>query len=1159
MLQLRDITKSYITAGFAQTALDGLSVTFRENEFAAILGPSGSGKTTLLNIIGGLDKADSGELLIDGVSTKLYRDRDWDAYRNNRIGFVFQSYNLITHQTVLSNVELALTLSGVSKSERQARARQALAEVGLSEHVNKRPSQLSGGQMQRVAIARALVNNPEILLADEPTGALDSKTSLQIMELLERIAKDRLVVMVTHNPTLADTYANRIINLSDGRVVSDSNPYTPTINQAAPTRTIRRTSMSFLTSLSLSFSNLMTKKGRTIMTAFAGSIGIIGIAAILALANGVNAYIKGVEESTLSQYPLAITSTGMDLSSMLVGSGYAGEDDEEATRSGGLHISTGGEGYVREINLLASMFESVTNNDLKSLKEFFDDEKNEVWNHVNAIEYSYDVTPQIFLGDTSGGVYQVNPDIMTRLMDPAASGMSSGSSAFSMGMNMSIFNSLPRNMSLIDGQYDVLAGRWPEKYNECVLVVVRRGLISDYVMYTLGLRDPAELRRMLDEFSNQKEVTIPNDERFFSYEDIMGVDLRLVLADDFYTYDSAYDIYVDHRKDDPYLTNLIAESEHLYIVGIVGSTEGSTLAALRPGINYSPLLIDYLIEQADKSPLVKAQLDKPDIDVFTGKTFEVANREAAADFDMSKMLSIDEDAMAGAFQFDTSAFSGMNFGNLDLSSSLSSADLAQSMPDFPPLDLGAMLSGLEISDLPLEGLSRFAMAVLTDYLTDRADVIEDEAGDLLTGFAGYLLSDEGQYILSQSLPYTIDQAKLGALVMDIIADFLSQNQGITDPEILVQAFVHYLDTHADAILQRIIDDDIVRGDVLMHMVTSLIDGYLQYSGLTLEDIGTSVADDFTSWLAEPGVSSRVAEHFNANVNLNPLISKLSAGLASYMQQTMQTFMYQLMSVLSTQLAKAMSGVFGQISSAMSGAFSFDAKMFQSAFVFNMTEDELGQLMLSMMGRQKKSYESNLKLLGYADAEVPSSIAIYPKDFDSKQSVIDILDSYNKRMEQSGQDDKVIVYTDLVGALMSSVTDVINKISMVLVAFVAISLIVSSIMIGIVTYISVLERKKEIGILRSIGASKQDIGNVFNAETLIIGLAAGVIGISLTWLGCFPANMIVDYLIDVERIAQLPLTPSLVLIGISCLLSFVAGLIPSAAASRRDPVEALRSE
>ena len=1156
MLQLKSITKTYTTADFTQTALDGLSVTFRDNEFAAILGPSGSGKTTLLNIIGGLDRADSGELVIDGVSTLKYKDRDWDTYRNNRIGFVFQSYNLIGHQTVLANVELALTLSGVSKAERQQRAKQVLDEVGLIDHINKRPNQLSGGQMQRVAIARALVNNPEILLADEPTGALDSTTSLQIMELLERIAKDRLVIMVTHNPNLADTYATRIVNLIDGKVVSDSDPYEPGLAAVSFDKPIRRSSMSFLTSLSLSFSNLMTKKGRTLMTAFAGSIGIIGIAAILALANGVNEYIKDVEESTLSQYPLTITSQGMDLTSLLVGPSYSDEDEDAPERL--ITVTGGGEGYIREINILSSIFQSVQTNDLESLKRFLDDPDNEIWQNVNAIEYSYDVTPQVYLGDTSNGVHQVNPGPISQMY--ASSGMMGSSAASSFGMNMSIFSAMPRNQDLFTPHYNVLAGRWPEKYNEVVLVVVGRNLTSDLVTYTLGLRDPAELQQMLEDFMAQKDVQLPSNEISFSYEDIMAVDLRLVFAPDYYSYDETYEIYVDHRKDDHYLSALVERSEQLHIVGIISSSPDTDLSPLAPGINYSPLLVEYLMDKSAASPLVQAQLADSEIDIFSGKTFEEANRERSSDFDMSKLLTVDEDAISNAFSFDTSALSGLDMSSLSSSFSMNMNFTTIPTPNVPPLDLTALFADVELSDIPMDGLVDFGVVVLSDYLTDRQAELGALGQDILIDFGSYLQTPSGQYLLGQALTYSIDYAQMNALVTWMVTEFTSYCVTNSIPAAdMPAAFPIWMSDPLifGQVMMRL--DSAVDQDVLAAYMIVLIGDYLANGNYDLQDISDEVGASFSDWIAEPAVQARVMYYFSQYVDLTPLINKISIGLSNYMMNIMVTFMTQFMASLQGQITSGMGSMMSQFSSGLAGAFSFDTEAFSGAFQFNMTEEDLTQIILSMMGSSQKTYASNLQLLGYADHDIPSSISIYPIDFDSKQAVIDILDAYNQRMESTGQKEKVIIYSDIVGALMSSVTTIIDMISAVLVAFVAISLIVSSIMIGIVTYISVLERKKEIGILRSIGASKRDVGNVFNAETLIIGLTAGVLGIGFTALACYPANWIVKAAIDVDNIAQLPLMPSLVLIGISCALSFFAGLIPSAAASRRDPVEALRSE
>jgi len=1212
VLQLVSITKAYETAGFKQTALDKLSVTFRDNEFAAILGPSGSGKTTLLNIIGGLDRADSGDLLIDGVSTKLYKDRDWDTYRNNRIGFVFQSYNLIAHQTVLANVELALTLSGVSKSERRRRAAQALDEVGLSDHLHKRPSQLSGGQMQRVAIARALVNNPKIVLADEPTGALDSTTSLQIMDLLTHIAKDRLVVMVTHNPDLAHDYANRTVTLSDGRILSDSNPVAPlpaagaeepagttdnaavteaaaeatteatgatagtraTAEAASTAKPPKHSSMSFLTSIALSFSNLMTKKGRTIMTAFAGSIGIIGIAAILALATGVNGYINNVEKETLSQYPLSINKSGIDLTSLLTSSGLGGGSSSNKTSNGSTTASAQAD-TVQENSILSNVFKTINTNDLASLKTFLDDNSQSHINpYVSSIEYTYDITPQIYLADTSKQVWQANPDMISSMMSGSSSaigsvgsgsggGTSRASSAMSMGMSMSAFNPLPRDTSLVKDQYDVVAGSWPTSWDQCVLVLSPEGKTSDYIAYVLGLRDPAQLQKMLTDFSNQKSITVPAGNQDFSYDQIMGVDLRLVEPSDYYTWDSTYHVYVDRQSDQAYMKGLIAKAESLHICGIIKPKPGSNLTALRPGVCYSPKLIDYLMGRSAQSAIVKAQLAKPGIDVFTGKTFAEANKEGGmSGFDMSKMFAVNTKGLSSALG---SGLSGLNLGsmgNIKLPSTLNADTLMKNMPALPAMDLSKMLGTLKPSDLPLDGLSKFATAVLTDYLNARLPAGEQQAQQILDGFTAYLQSPAAQATITAALPKIVDTAGLNTLATNVLTEYLNYcgAHGITNPQDMIAGFPAWISqpTVSAEITAQLAP--LINTDALNNLVMKLVQDYLASSGLSINGLVGGVASDFSSWLSEPAVMAKVQKQFAADVNLNPLMKKISASLGAYLQQMLKGFMTQFMAVLQKQLSSAMASSKSQLTGMLSsGLGSFNPSSLAGLFNFKMTQDQLAQLILSMMGTQQKSYDNNLQTLGYADIAHPSSISIYPKDFASKQQVLNILDNYNTRMKQSGQPKKVVVYTDLVGALMSSVTSIINMISYVLITFVSISLIVSSIMIGIVTYISVLERKKEIGILRSIGASKRNISNVFNAEALITGLAAGLLGVGITALICIPANIIVNHLLNVENIAHLQLAPAAILVGISCLLSFVAGLIPAAAASRRDPVEALRSE
>ena len=654
MLQLQNICKSYTTGNFTQKALDDVSISFRDNEFVAILGPSGSGKTTLLNIVGGLDHYDSGDLIIEGVSTKQYKDRDWDAYRNNRIGFVFQSYNLIPHQTVLANVELALTLSGVSREERHQRAIEALERVGLAEHVDKKPSQMSGGQMQRVAIARALINDPEILLADEPTGALDSKTSVQIMDLLTEIADDRLVIMVTHNPDLAAHYATRTVNLADGAIVSDSDPYDPTAEEvaAANAKPVRRTRMSFLTALSLSANNLMTKKGRTIMTAIAGSIGIIGIAAILALANGVNNYIKSVEEETLSVYPLQILSSGLNMTSMLVGQATGSTDETadqqaaeaESGEGSGASASASStaasssasssssssssawrtyapeDGLVGETRMMSRMFASIGQNDLAALKAYLDSGESGIEPYVNTLYYEYSVTPLIYDGDTSKGVRKINPDTSFSSLG-IGSGMSRNS-IMSMSMSTDMFSEMMEGNKVIESQYDVVAGHWPEKYNECVLVVSQSGRITDFLSYVLGLRDQEELKEMVRQFSNDEEVTVTPGRLEFTYEQILAVPMKLVHSVDCYQYDSEYNVWIDKTGDDEFMANLVNNSEDIYIAGIVRPREDASTLALRTGIYYTPSLTRHIVEHAVASDIVKSQLDDSRRDVFSGKTFD---------------------------------------------------------------------------------------------------------------------------------------------------------------------------------------------------------------------------------------------------------------------------------------------------------------------------------------------------------------------------------------------------------------------------------------------------------------------------------------------------------------------------------------------------------
>ncbi len=1090
MLQLLNICKSYTTADFTQTALDNVSVSFRDNEFVAILGPSGSGKTTLLNIVGGLDHYDSGNLIIDGISTEQYKDKDWDAYRNNRIGFVFQSYNLIPHQTVLSNVELALTLSGVSRAERHDRAVAALQQVGLGDHVNKKPSQLSGGQMQRVAIARALINDPEILLADEPTGALDSKTSVQIMDLLTEIANDRLVIMVTHNPELAEDYATRIVTLTDGVIRSDTDPYEPTAeDMRVSEKPARRTKMSFLTALSLSFKNLMTKKGRTLMTAFAGSIGIIGIAAILSLANGVNNYIKSVEEETLSEYPLQIQSTGFDMTSMMLGA---------ATGAGGNTGEAEGDGDQDKVGvteMVTNMFSSIGSNDLASLKEYLDSGQSDIDQYTNAIEYTYNVAPQIYSSNTDK-LRQVNPDKSLSALGLGST--ASSNSLMSMSMSTDVFYEMPSDPNLYESQYDVKAGHWPENHNEVVLVLTGNGNISDFMLYTLGLRDANEFDDMVKKFAAEEEVTTPDNIEQPTYDDILGITFKLVQATDYYVHDDEFNVWKDKTDDTDYMRNLVNNGEDVKIVGIVQPREDATATMLSSGINYPSTLTDYVIEQAASSTIVKDQLAHPDTNVFTDKPF--GEEDDGEGFDMQSLFTIDGDAIQAAFKFDESALtSGLSGMSLDLSG------LSLDMGSLPAFD------GSSIAIDP----SSIDMSNLVDFSDIKLDL-----GDVQP---------------------TMDSAKMQAAMEDIMAGFNPWYANWAQEQV-AQGKVPTMEDGAKAYLeseevQKKIADAIM-GSIDMKQATEALQTQLQ------QQLSAKMQQ------AVPAMAQALESQLQASI---------TTAMSSYMQNVLGAYMQQMQTALETQVSAAMQQSMNQIAANMSNAMSIDESAFANAFQMNMDENDLTELMMSMMGKEDASYDNNLKKLGYADFNKPSGIDIYPIDFESKEKVIGILDAYNDRMTADGEDDKVITYTDFVGTLMASVTDIVNMISYVLVAFVAISLVVSSIMIGVITYISVLERKKEIGILRSIGASKGDISRVFNAETIIVGFTAGVIGIGLTMLACIPANAIVYSLFDVANVASLPWQAAVILVAISVFLTFLAGLIPSSAASRKDPVEALRSE
>ena len=1136
MLELKEIVKAYQTANLVQVALNKVSVAFRDNEFVAVLGQSGSGKTTMLNVIGGLDRFQSGDLVIDGISTKDYKARDWDAYRNNRIGFVFQAYNLIPHQSVLANVELALTLSGVSRSERRKRALDALTRVGLAEHVHKKPSQMSGGQMQRVAIARALINDPEILLADEPTGALDSKTSVQVMDLLRDVARDRLVIMVTHNPELAHQYATRIVELADGCIVADSDPFVPTAQDRREAKPARRTSMGFLTALSLSANNLMTKKGRTLMTSFAGSIGIIGIAAILALANGTNAYIAKTEEETLGAYPLTIQKTGIDMTAALSVSASDSKDSQPAPD---------GKVGVSKLRTFADTIRDAKTNDLASLKTYLDNNGGDINAMVNAIEYDYDIVPQIYQSDTSKATVQVSPDQSMKQMETGF-----GSGAFSSMMVTNPFYQMPATTSLYTSAYDVVAGSWPSGANQVVLVLDEDGNIPNLFEYTLGLKDHKEFDDLMRQYyqgalgdkkqsGTQSGAQSGASTATYDYSAILGTTFRRVNAFDKYTWDDTYKVWTDRSSDADYMKKLVDGGQQLTISGIVkpNSDKGG---ALRQGIAYTPALTYQIIEEAAASPIVKAQRAKPDVDVFTGKTFkELADNQKSQSggFDMSSLFTVDESKLSAAFQIDPSKmqmdlsgldFSGMDFSGLDFS------NLDMSGLDLSTIDLSALaaqsgaqsgmafdLSGLDFGELSKD-LPQLANV---DFQTIIRSALAD--GAVKDGAAEYLSAQASQ-IAQGFQDYAREQIEAGGTT-----DFATLASAyFSQPEVLEQ------------LRAAVSSDQVVDSDKLAANLTKALG-----NDPALAQIGTDVSTQVMN-----AISAQIAAQLGRT-----LTQGVSAVIGQVMQEAMTNAMTSMMTQLSSAIGDQIGATMEQFATNMSSAFSIDPQAFADAFHSNLDEKSLAALMATMFSTNVPTLDTNLRNLGWADIASPSNISIYPKSFADKDKVKAALDAYNADNKAAGATDKVVTYSDVMGALMSSVTKIVDIISWLLIAFVSISLVVSSIMISIITYISVLERRKEIGILRSIGASKGDVSRVFNAETVIEGLLAGLMGVGVTYGLCAIANSIAYSSFNVENIAQLSPLTALTLIAVSVGLTVMAGVIPASRASRQDPVEALRSE
>ena len=1128
MLQIKNISKTYKTGNFIQKALDEVSLNLRDNEFVAMLGPSGSGKTTLLNIIGGLDKYDSGDLIINGISTKDYKDKQWDTYRNHTIGFIFQSYNLIPHQTILSNVELALTIAGISKKEKTKLALDALDKVGLKEQAHKKPNQLSGGQMQRVAIARALVNNPSIVLADEPTGALDTKTSIQVMDLLKEVAKDRLVVMVTHNPELAKEYANRIVNLKDGVIVNDSNPYdghecglesdtNAGLNLLGAN--LPPAHMSFLTALSLSFNNLLSKKGRTVLTAFAGSIGIIGISLILALSTGFQNYIDKIQDDTMSSYPLTIQSETTDVFTALL-QAHMPNDKEEVD-----------DGLVHEQLMISSMMDSVGSNDLRSFISYLNDNEDLYKDDVKKISYAYSITPRIYTKDITDTIVQLNPSTLMSSIysDSAASLLSSMSASNAMG----IF--VESDKETLESNTNLIQGRYPEKYNEVMLVLKDKDKIPDLLVYSLGLRDNKVLNQLVNDIMTNHESDIKDEAKTFTYDELINRQLKLINTSDLYKYNSKYDTYEDMSNDKEYLEDVYNKSEDLIITGVAYCNDNSSLT----GIIYYDSLVDHVINLAKDSDIVNKQLKNPDTDVFSGNKFDEDKEKSGLNF--NDMVSIDQDKLKNAFKFnlDTSAIENTDYASIILNNSNEIKETITATTD----------SFVEVINNTYKSFGTTLIdsynKMFTQTITIATSCPNDNYVDITNPSMGCIFNEGDDYVEINGYKYLPDNYISTSYVY--YGEYSPLDPSIKTTDFFINSFDSNDDFNngIDTICQSLKDKT--------------------YINLTKEDVKDIAYEMFRTYFDEV----RKNENFDSNTNLikvddlvdidivenvvltnnassiygqaynsaKELINMLAAkGVASAVQES------------TTPLIKVFEG--------MDKAISFDTQAFASAFNFDMDEDELSRLMSSMLTSSSASYKNNLINLGYQDKEEPTSISFYFNDFESKDNFLNLIDTYNKSVNE----EKEISYTDMTGLLMSSVSTIINAVTYVLIAFLSISLIVSSIMIAVITLISVMERTKEIGILRAMGASKHNVSSIFNAETFIIGLLSGFIGVGISSLLTIPINNLIHKLTGVYDInAVLNLKPALILVLISVLLTMLAGFIPSKKAAKQDPVIALRSE
>ena len=1146
MLELKNITKVYGTASEEVKALKGISIKFREAEFVSILGASGCGKTTLLNIIGGLDRYTTGDLIINGKSTKNFKDRDWDAYRNYKVGFVFQSYNLISHQTILSNVELALTIGGISKKERKERAIKALEEVGLKDHIHKKPNQLSGGQMQRVAIARALVNNPDIILADEPTGALDTKTSVQVMEILKKISKDKLIIMVTHNPDLAKEYSSRIIKILDGNITEDSNPILVEELQKLETNKIGRTSMSFFTAFRLSLNNLLTKKGRTLLVSFAGSIGIIGIALVLAISNGFQAYVDSIEEDTLTSYPLTIMQESTDIASAILSMTTKEENNEENTNE------------IKEEQYISKMLANLSTNDLKSFNDYIEKNYDEVKNDLYTIQYGYSIDPIIYTIDSSNKYVKINPNDMFSSFSMGLSGMGMGS----------VFSQIVDEKEALDKSYEVLAGNWPKNYDEMVIVLSEKQSVSDFLLYSLGLRPFDELQDIVTKIMSGEKVEINNEPMNITYEELMNTKLKLIMPTDKYKYNEKYNVYEDMTEDEEFVKDLYEKSLDLKIVGIVTLKEGVTTGSLNPGVLYTSDLIKHIIEYSGNSNLVKKQLENDEVDVLSNTRFDSPKSNLNLNFE--DLVSVDSSKLESAFNVK------VDQNQIQKETEKYMADISNSITtDINPArndlisNFNTLLDGLNNS-LGTKIEEKDIEIIVDNYLNENEPnkifknleekyvVPKDAYKKMYSGLLkGYLSSYVAAYkgMAAVNLENNIPNISQGNTTNE---GFTNRLNGIDTNAIMQGNTINGMSLNEMQKYQNILQnssivnsENVTIPNVLTNNATSLNQALITDSENntskntdTNDQLNTKV--DNNSIYINKDILTSVKSSFLESTPINEAFTTMAK---SMVEAKMKVIILKKVGELSAYLSKS-----------FADAFNVDQEKIAGAFKMNISEDQLKRIITAMVSKTEANQKINLLNLGYQKIDEPTYVSFYFKSFDGKEHFKEFIKNYNEKVKADGFDDKEINYTDATGILMGSVKTIVNAVTYVLIAFISISLVVSSIMIGIITYISVYERTKEIGILRAIGASKRNISSIFNAETFIIGLLSGLFGIGVTYLLIPIINSVIHkFTGNIPLNATFYISNAIKLVILSIVLTIIGGLIPAKSASKKDPVIALRTE